>query len=136
MAFQTFSIQRPAGQGYWRKGTCEESGCKFWRDGWVTRVPRNSPQEKYIISGQSGRDYYETTGIGPAEREFMFAPGQQCFQSHEHRVPIEREPLYVVRDGDGRGNPTGRKRVIRDGVEWKDRFAEELGKVADDRKQG
>ena len=54
---------------------------------------------------------------------FVFDAGQPCFQAGQHRAPLEREPLYVVRGGDSRGNPTRFRRVHASADSWVDDFA-------------
>ena len=67
--------------------------------------------------------------------EFTFEAGQTCFV--EHRVPLEREPLYVVRDGDWRGNPRGTApRIHTRPDDWVDDFAEHQQRLADRFEQG
>jgi hypothetical protein len=76
---------------------------------------------------------------------FTFTAGQPCFSLSSrhpgrgygwHDVQTEAEPLYVVRDGDWRGNPSGRKRVHRSGVEWVEEFGEHQQELADRIAQG
>jgi hypothetical protein len=65
---------------------------------------------------------------------FTFPAGQQCFT--EHRVPLEREPLYVVRGGDHRGNPREERRVHPRGSLWVEDMQERLGQLTDEIKKG
>jgi hypothetical protein len=50
---------------------------------------------------------------------FTFPPGQECFA--EHRVSLERDPLYTIKRGDwrtyGAGSPVSTE-------EWLNRFGE------------
>lgn len=123
--FKTYSLRRPPGGEFWRKATCEEIDCAAWRDGWVTRVPVGSPQAQYIDAKQHGRRYRETTALDRTVREFVFAPGQMCFGAAGHRVMIEREPLYIVRNGDHRQQLPGGRQHFR-GEDWRDDMAEHL----------
>lgn len=135
-AFQTFSIRRPATPDFWRTVTCEEAKCEAWRFGWETAIDLNTElgqaQAAYIVK-RSGRRFSQ-------EREgdlirFVFTPGQQCFR--EHKVAVEREPLFIVRPGDARGNPRpDRTRRHKRGADWVENMQEEFGKVAEDRKRG
>jgi len=138
-AYKTYAVQRPKST-HQRQATCEEVECPAWRDGWTTHVDVSTElgkrQAEYIAK-KSGRRFHETTGFGDinnGQREFMFPPGQQCFR--EHWVPLEMEPIYVVRDGDWRGNPTGRRRVHANGKEWVEDFAEHQDHVNDQLKKG
>jgi hypothetical protein len=126
--FRTFEIIAPLST-HWRPATCEEVGCEAWRNGWVTRVPVGSDLAQYITSGTHGRVYHEAASIDSAEREFMFPPGQKCFAASKHRLPLEREPLYVARGGDARGNPLRERRVHQRPEHWVEDFAENLDRV-------
>jgi hypothetical protein len=46
-------------------------------------------------------------------------------------VPLERQPLLIVRDGDWRGNPTGRRRLHTKPEHWVEDFKEHQGKIND-----
>lgn len=126
--FKTYEIVAPL-QTHFRKATCAEVECAAYVNGWVTRVPVGSQAEQYIRSGGSGRRFTETTTIDSAEREFVFEPGQQCFASDKHRVPLEREPLYIARGGDARGNPMRERRVHTRASDWQEDFAGHLDRV-------
>lgn len=115
-AYKTFQISRPLGT-HFRKATCEEVNCDYWRDGWITRV--DDEERRTYIRRHSGRKFEET-----APGVFRFAPGQMCFSADAHRVPLEREGIYVARAGDHRGNPTGEKRVHTRPADWVEEFAE------------
>lgn len=132
---KTYAIVRKDGMHY-RPATCAEVECPHWRDGWITRVPFHSDLAKFIDGGTHGRRFAETTVPGTGEREFMFGPGQECFRSSTHRVPIEREPLFVVRDGDWRGNPRGTSAVTRRPDDWVDDFANHQASIADAQQKG
>lgn len=129
--FKTYEIIAPL-QTHYRQATCAEVQCAPHVNGWVTRVPVGSSAEQYIRSGSSGRRFTETTDaddMAEGVAEFMFPPGQQCFASDKHRVSLEREPLYVARGGDARGNPLRERRVHTRAVDWQEDFAGHLDKV-------
>jgi len=124
-AFKTYALSAPLSTHY-RPARCEEVNCPNYAAGWRTVVDVSTDlgqrQAKYI-TGASGRKF--TTNGVPDSTDmlvtFTFPPGQQCFASHT--VPLEREPIYVVRDGDWRGNPTGRRRQHVRAADWVDDFA-------------
>lgn len=133
-AFQTYALERIPGV-HTRPATCEQADCKFNREGWETRVDVSTElgqQQAAYITRRSGRRY-------SMEREgdiltFVFTPGQQCFT--QHQVSTELEPLYIVRGGDHRGNPTGfRRRHVR-AVDWVEDMGEHLDKVREDKRRG
>jgi hypothetical protein len=128
--FKTYEIIAPL-QTHFRPATCEEVECEAWRNGWKTLVAHDSEAALYIRSGASGRRFDEV-GFGRepgALVQFLFAPGQKCFAADRHRVPLEREPLYVARGGDARGNPMRERRVHTRASDWQEDFAGHLDRV-------
>lgn len=114
-AYRTFSVTAPL-RTHFRPATCEEIDCPAFLKGWVTRA---NPEQAEYIRRRSGRKYEEREpGV------FVFNSGQMCFSAAQHRVRIERPEIYVVRDGDWRGNPTGRTRTHQRSVFWVEEFAE------------
>ena len=105
------------------------------RNGWRTVLDTSTSDGQTSanwIRLHSGRAY-TLAEAGPIVT-FTFAAGQDCFERHQQM--IEREPLYIVRDGDRRGNPTGRRREHTRGSLWVEDMQENLDKVRQDRKQG
>lgn len=133
-AYKTYAISAPV-QTHTRPATCAESDCVAWRNGWVTTVDVSTElgarQAKYITSA-SGRKYTMTEESGFARFEFL--AGQKCFW--EHRVPLDREPLLIVRDGDWRGNPTGRRRLHAKPADWVEDFQEHQGNLDNQLRRG
>lgn len=121
-AYTTYQVVSPKSTHY-RRATCEEVECEQWLKGWVTRVPIGSALAQYVASKAHGRKFTETTKIGESEREFIFPPGQECFRSAKHQIPVGRDPLYVVRHGDWRGNPSGERRQHVRAADWVEDFA-------------
>lgn len=75
--------------------TAAQVDCPMYANGWVTRVPNDSPQA-YYIRKDSGRRFierYEEEGMV----EFHFEPGQECFQGpkHQHRILLGRTPIFI-----------------------------------------
>jgi len=64
---------------------------------------------------------------------FTFYPGQQCFTQHH---VSDRPQMFVVRDGDHRGNPTRRQRIHSQGKFWVEDFAEHQAKLAEQIEKG
>lgn len=128
--FKTYEIIAPL-QTHFRPATCEEVECGAWRNGWKTLVLNDSEAALYIRSGASGRRFSEVGfGQDPGQLvQFIFDPGQKCFAADKHRVPLEREPLYVARGGDARGNPLRERRVHTRAEDWQEDFAGHLDRV-------
>lgn len=122
-AYRTFSIRTPLAT-HTRQATCAEVGCAAYEHGWVTIVDETEPNGAAIASyirHQAHRAYREdhtTTGT-----RFTFEPGQKCFAASEHRISLDRPEIFITRDGDWRGNPTGRTRRHARAEDWVEDFA-------------
>ena len=87
------------------RARCEAVGCARFETGWRTVLPVGSPLLN--VARTSGRRFLEK----PPEAglvEFVFAPGQQCFESPHwaadagpcqvvHSVSLERPGIFAVR---------------------------------------
>jgi hypothetical protein len=127
-AYRTYQIIAPL-DTHFRAGTCEEAHCPAYLNGFRTVVDEATElgqQQAHYIREMSGRRYVEEkTPAGLTE--FTFQAGQQCFSPHQ--VRLERPEHFVVRDGDWRGNPTGR-RVEHTAVGfWVEDFAEHQERI-------
>lgn len=115
-AYQTFQVTAPLAT-HFRPATCEEVDCPNYLNGWMTRA--QTQEQADYIRRHSGRSFEERES-----NVFVFAAGQTCFGASHHRIRLEREEHYIVRDGDWRGNPTGNKRVHTRADHWVEQFAE------------
>lgn len=130
-AYQTYSITQPA--DVLVKAACERVGCAAWLRGWESVIDETTPlgkQQAAYIRGQAGRTFREQKR-GDGLTVFRFESGQRCFAEHK-----TRPELYAVRDGDWRGNPTGRARQHTRPIDWVEDMAESLDKVQQDRERG
>ena len=130
-AYQTYQITSPTDRTV--KAACEQVGCAAWRQGWDSVIDERTDlgkQQAAYIRGQSGRTFREQkTAAGLTV--FRFESGQRCFA--EHRT---RPELYLVRDGDWRGNPTGRRRQHTRPTDWVEDFGEHQLRLVDQQKKG
>lgn len=134
-AYRTFSLVRPRQPDFWRAASCEQVSCPRWRNGWRTVLDlgtRDGLRWAEWIARRSGRRW--TKEQAGNQVTFTFEAGQSCFE--KHRVPRERDPLFIMRGGDHRGNPTGERRRHTRGEDWRDDMQENLARVAEDRKRG
>lgn len=129
-AYKTYEIRRPLAS-HWRDASCAEVDCPAHLHGWSTRVDVSTElgaRQANYIRLHSGRRF--TVKEHGNLVIFTFGPGQRCFRPH--RVPLEREPLYLVRRGDHRGDPTRSRPVtFRDGQSFVDDFGEHQTRLAD-----
>jgi len=133
-AYKTYAVAAPLGS-HFRPGTCAEAGCEHYLNGWRVRVEGLTPDLLHTAK-TSGRKFTEQR-VGEGETWLIFEAGQPCFRASQHRVRIDRPPLYVVRDGDHRGNPRGTKpRVHHTPANWLDDFATHQQAIADEIAKG
>lgn len=133
-AYRSFEVRSPLATHY-RNATCREVECQHYLGGWTSPIDVATEQgRKWAVAiRRSGRRYtYEQSGTIVT---FRFSPGQICFQA-PHKVPVGRPELYVVRDGDWRGNPTGRRDVVTRPSEFVERMAENLDVLNSALRQG
>jgi hypothetical protein len=130
-AYQTFSVRSRPDRMI--KTVCEKVGCQAWRSGWDSiideRTSLGQAQAAYIRT-QSGRTFREQRR-SDGMTVFRFEPYQRCFAEHQ-----TRPELYLVRDGDYRGNPTGRTRQHQSAADWVEDMQEQFGRFDEDRRRG
>lgn len=128
---KSYEIRAPR-DTHFREGTCEEVECDAYRHGWKTAVDTSTElgaRQAFYIRNTSRRHFTEEA-YPDGRVIFTFSAGQRCFRAH--LVPLEREPLYIVRDGDWRGNPRGTEpRIHVRPEDWVDDFANHQSALAD-----
>lgn len=128
---KTYEVAAPL-KTHYRPATCAEVECGSHTRGWQSFIDESTAlgqKQAYYIRKQSGRRFTEErleTGI----TSFTFVPGQTCFGAHQ--VALDKPRIFLVRDGDYRGNPRGtRPRVHANGLDWVDDFATHQQAIAD-----
>lgn len=126
--YKTYQIVSPT-ETHYREAKCQEVDCSNYREGWKTVIDEATDlgkQQAYYIRNRSGRKYRENRTAGITE--FIFYSEQQCFANHQ--VPNGRPELYLVKEGDFRGNPRGTDPIIHsDARFWLEDFAEHQDKL-------
>jgi hypothetical protein len=133
-AMKTYAVRQPLTTHY-RPATCAEVECEASVKGWNSALDTTNPEHAKAatwIRMQSGRAF-TVIEAGPVVT-FHFPPGQQCFRKHQ--VPLERPQIFVVREGDFRGNPRGVAAITRAPADWVDDFANHQQTLADRLAQG
>lgn len=119
----------------WRPATCEEVDCDHYLHGWKLRIEGLSAEQLHdaLTSGRK----YTILAIAEGQSWLHFEAGQPCFRTTTHRTRIGKPELYVVRDGDRRGNPRGTKARLHQRVaDWQDDFATHQQTLADAQARG
>jgi hypothetical protein len=131
---RTFQLDQPL-HTHFRRATCQEVECQAYAYGWKMGFDLSDPDKRSAarrIRDHSGRTY--THVIVGNTITFTFAAGQQCFA--KHRVPLEREPLMIVRRGDWRGNPTGERMQHKSPDSFLDHWESDLDQLKTIRERG
>lgn len=136
--YKTYQIVAPK-QTHFRPATCDEVNCVAYQNGWKTTIDTTGDlgqKQFYYITKQSGK-HFKATKLPNGLVEFEFTAGQPCFTASKHQVKLDRPEIFLVRDGDHRGNPRGTTpRKHTRASDWVEDFAEHQSKVADDRQKG
>jgi hypothetical protein len=133
-AYRTFAIAAPKAT-HTRLAGCEEVGCIAQHNGWVTSVDEATElgqRQAHYIRTRSGRPFKEQRHETLVD--FVFPPGTECFAGH--RVKLDRPEIYIVRDGDWRGNPTGENRRHARAADWVEDFSEHQDRINSAVKRG
>lgn len=121
---QLFTVTTPPST-HWRLASCEEVDCEKWRNGYVAVVTEPNPDEIDALVRtvrQTGREFREErTEVGV---KLHFPPGTKCPRWQEHRVRVDREPLFI----HGYRGQSGQGRMVGEN-EWHERFAETLDEL-------
>lgn len=121
-AYQTFQIVAPVST-HWRPARCDEVDCPAYQRGWTTTVDEATElgqRQAHYIRREARRSFKESKRPDGLT-SFHFPAGQTCFRPHKQRV--ERDEIFLRRDGDWRGNPTRQRRRYDRADQWVDDFA-------------
>lgn len=133
-SYKSYVLAQPLAT-HWRPATCEEVGCDHYLHGWQVRVEGLTAEQEHAARNCGRR--FEELHIAEGETWLRYEAGQPCFHAGEHRAPLARPPLYVVRDGDRRGNPRQTKARLHQRADlWVEDFAEHQDQLADAQRRG
>jgi hypothetical protein len=131
--YKTYQIVSPLST-HWEPANCVQVNCPDYHHGWRVRI-EGLPPEMIHAARTSGRKYSELE-ISANDHWLVFESGQPCFRAAEHRRLLDKQEIFIVRDGDFRGNPTGNVRRHTRPADWQEDFAEHQDKLAQQIKQG
>ncbi|MEU0207344.1 hypothetical protein [Streptomyces canus] len=142
-AYKTYAVVSPLST-HWRPATCAEVDCPHFLNGWRTRIENLTPEllhtartARFLVNGRNVPYRYTVARVAEGESYLVFEAGQPCFAAGSHSKQVGREPLYIVRDGDWRGNPRRtRARQHLNPATWVEDFSEHQQKLADEIKKG
>lgn len=130
--FKTYGMSMPL-RTHWRPATCEEADCQAYRNGWAstfdTATDLGLRQYEYCKADRTRSFHMQRVELTLVK--FVYKPGNRCFQSDTHRVPLGRPARFYVAGGDWRGNPRATPvQVHRGAADWVDDFANHQDKIA------
>lgn len=131
--YKTFQVMSPLST-HWRPATCKEIDCPDYLGGWRVRIDALPPDMLHAAK-TTGRKYTELH-VSEHENYFVFEAGQPCFRESQHRRLLDKQEIFIARDGDFRGNPTGNIRKHTNPEFWVEEFSEHQDKVAQQVERG
>jgi hypothetical protein len=131
--YKTYQIVSPLST-HWEPATCAQVDCPEYLGGWRMRI-EGLPPEMVHAARTSGRKYTELE-VTADEHWLVFEAGQPCFRAPLHRRLLDKQEIYIARDGDYRGNPTGHVRKHTRPEFWVEDFSEHQDRLARQIQQG
>jgi hypothetical protein len=125
-SYRTFQIVAPTST-HRRSATCAEVDCPNYLHGWRVRTDNLDPKMLHTAK-TAGRKFTELH-VSENENWLVFEAGQPCFRASGHSVPLDKQEIFISRDGDFRGNPTGNVRKHTRPEHWVEEMGENLDRV-------
>lgn len=133
-ARKTYAIHSPLAT-HTRPATCVEVDCPNYLHGWRVHVEAVGPELAHAAKTSGAR--HKVVELSAGHTYLVFEAGQICFGAARHRIGVDRPQLFVVRDGDRRGNPRGTPvRQHTRPEHWVEDFAEHQQSLADAANKG
>ena len=137
-AMKTYEMRWPTSTHH-RSATCAEVDCPQYLNGWQMGFDLTVPEKVEAanwVRNQSGLSF--SFALTETTVTFTFPAGQQCLESRirPHTVTLEREPLYLVRGGDFRGNPLRQQRAHVNGADFADDWHTSLDRLEEQMRRG
>jgi|KBSSwiStaDraftv2_1062776.scaffolds.fasta_scaffold87535_4 hypothetical protein len=146
-AFDTYGIVLPK-TTHTRAARCEEVNCQAYAHGWKTPLDTSIPQQRELarlVVKNDGKRRWTAEQNGHLVT-FTFPAGQQCFA--DHRVPLDRPPVFTLKSGLGFAPKWGDHVTLHDGAiyvrgarairgeEWVERLGENQQAIIDAQNKG
>lgn len=131
--YKTYQIVSPIST-HWEPASCAQVDCPEYLNGWRVRI-EGLPAEMVHTARTAGRKFTELE-VAPNEHWLVFEAGQPCFRAQLHRRLLDKQEIFIARDGDFRGNPTGQVRRHTRPEFWVEDFAEHQDRLARQIQQG
>jgi hypothetical protein len=135
--YNTYSMRSPL-KTHWRSANCEEYECDEFLNGFVVTVDLTTElgqRQAYYLRNDRSRRCHEQR-VSMELIKFVYGPGNRCFRSDEHRVPIGKPAKLLVVGGDWRGNPNQYHRLHTRLEYWVEDFALNQQRLAEIQRRG
>lgn len=133
--FTSYQMTMPSST-HRRRASCREVDCQARAKGYRAQFDVSTTDGRanaHRVEALKGRRMWSRHVEGPLVT-YTFPAGQDCLDVHT--VPLEREPFYVVKGGDHRGNPREiAARQLRP-ADWVDHFANHQAALAAQHERG
>ena len=135
----SYSSRSPL-RSHFRKASCEEYECEDFMNGFVLTVDTSTEigqLQAYYVSHDKSRKF-SMQHVHTTVYKFIYPPGTPGFAGdrHDHYLPLDRPPFYLVVGGDWRGNPRNFKYTHRRPEDWVDDFATNQDRISTILKRG
>lgn len=130
--YKTYRVMSPLST-HFRRATCAEAVCKAYQEGWTYKKSDLDERLLYIVT-HAGKRYRETEFDNSTY--LVFEPGQACFQSSTHVVPLDRPEFYYAGRGDFRSFSVRKAQVFNKPEHWTESFAEHLDTIRTEIEKG
>lgn len=131
-AYKTYGMSMPL-KSHWRRATCEEVRCEAYVHGWVSTfdLATDMGLKQYEFCKDDRERSFSMQRVSVSLVKFVYKPGNRCFRSGDHRLPLERPARLYVAEGDFRGNPRRIPvRVHTRADDWVEDFSEHQDRLA------
>jgi hypothetical protein len=122
-AYKTYGMSMPF-KTHWRSATCDEVDCEAWRKGWVSTFDLGTElgrRQHDYCKADRGRSFSMQRATLTLVK-FVYPPGNRCFRSDTHRLPLGRPARLFVAGGDWRGFTSAPRAHVR-AQDWVEDFA-------------
>ena len=134
--YRTYGMAMPL-SSHFRPATCEEADCQAYINGWASTfdLATDLGQKQYEYCRHDKERSFAVERLGLTLVRFTYGPGNRCFRSGDHKVPVGRPGIFTVRAGDWRAY-TGPARRHTRADDWVDDMAGHLDQLEQARERG
>lgn len=128
--YKTYTFATPA-RTHFRWADCEEYQCVSFRFGFKLTIDLSTTLglAQYDFAKKDKTRSFAENRVNLQLIELIYPPGTRCWDWRDHRVPVDRPPILIVRGGDWRAHTGLIRRHVRP-EDWADDAATHQDKLA------